>query len=278
VIRFSLRGALGCCFLCGFSIKSCRQFRTQRDDLGFQRVIEHVSDHCQAEVSTSCASFSFRSPDGRKPASRRAAMMIVSRVRGLRPWRAFFSFTTKLPKPRRSTRSLERSASEMVSSIESRIVSVRPLILQFSLRRRQSVAVWSPSQCIQVPCNIAQAGYSATDRDSRRQYARLRSHRAPFTKTVFPAPPDQRLRKPRAVFSHAGEAAYSNSGNNHNWPCRRARLRRQTDTMPIRPEYRAFYGRQWRAYRAVLLGPSRREVQLVRAHRAEVPEPRPQDP
>ncbi len=25
------------------------------------------------------------------------------------------------------------------------------------------------------------------------------------------------------------------------------------DTMPIRPEYRAYYGRQWRAYRAVLL-------------------------
>src|SRR5258708_26470443 len=43
-------------------------------------------------------------------------MVIVSPVRGLRPWRSFLSFTTKLPNPRRSTRSFDRSVSAISSS------------------------------------------------------------------------------------------------------------------------------------------------------------------
>jgi hypothetical protein len=45
------------------------------------------------------ASFSVSSLPGLKLAPRFAAMVIVSPVRGLRPWRSFRSFTTKLPNP-----------------------------------------------------------------------------------------------------------------------------------------------------------------------------------
>src|ERR1035437_6612445 len=50
-------------------------------------------------------------------------MVMVSPVRGLRPCRSFRSFTTKLPNPRSSTRSFERSASAIISRTESTAAS-----------------------------------------------------------------------------------------------------------------------------------------------------------
>src|ERR1039458_4464295 len=70
-----------------------------------------------------CASFSVSSLLGLKPASRLAVMVMVSPVRGLRPWRSFLSFTTKLPNPRRSTRSFARSASAIIARTESTATS-----------------------------------------------------------------------------------------------------------------------------------------------------------
>src|ERR1035437_10938791 len=50
-------------------------------------------------------------------------MMMASPVRGLRPWRSFLSFTTKLPNPRRSTRSFPWSASAIIARTESTATS-----------------------------------------------------------------------------------------------------------------------------------------------------------
>src|ERR1039457_6330270 len=66
-----------------------------------------------------CANFSVSSLLGLKLASRLAAMVMVSPVRGLRPWRSFRSFTTKLPNPRRSTRSFAWSACAIIARTES---------------------------------------------------------------------------------------------------------------------------------------------------------------
>src|ERR1019366_7363195 len=74
-------------------------------------------------AASTCASFSVSSLLGLKPASRFAAMVMVCPVRGLRPWRSFRSFTTKLPKPRRSTRSFACSASAIIARTESTATS-----------------------------------------------------------------------------------------------------------------------------------------------------------
>src|ERR1039457_5431016 len=70
-----------------------------------------------------CANFSVSSLPGLKLASRLAAMVMVSPVRGLRPWRSFRSFTTKLPNPRKSTRSFAWSASAIIARTESTATS-----------------------------------------------------------------------------------------------------------------------------------------------------------
>jgi len=57
-------------------------------------------------------------------AALRAAIWIVSPVLGFRPWRAFLSFTTKLPNPRRSTRSPERKTLPISAKSESTTVSI----------------------------------------------------------------------------------------------------------------------------------------------------------
>src|ERR1035437_9924251 len=50
-------------------------------------------------------------------------MVMVSPVRGLWPWRSFLSFTTKLPNPRKSTRSFPWSASAIIARTESTATS-----------------------------------------------------------------------------------------------------------------------------------------------------------
>src|ERR1017187_580170 len=68
-------------------------------------------------------SLSLSSLPALKLASRLAAIVMVSPVRGLRPCRSFLSFTTKLPNPRRSTRWFAWSASAMVPRTDSSTAS-----------------------------------------------------------------------------------------------------------------------------------------------------------
>ena len=86
---------------------------------------------------------------GLKLASRFARIVMVSPVRGLRPWRSFLSFTTKLPNPRRSTRSFDRSDSAIISRTESTAISTS------ALPNSVAAATFSISCCfvILLECN-----------------------------------------------------------------------------------------------------------------------------
>ena len=66
-------------------------------------------------------SFSFKSLLGLKVTFRVAAMLRASPVAGFRPIRAFVSFTSKLPNPRKSTLSPDAKVSAIVFRIASAI-------------------------------------------------------------------------------------------------------------------------------------------------------------
>jgi hypothetical protein len=66
-------------------------------------------------------SLPFKSLLGLKVAFRVAAMLMASPVPGFRPIRAFVSFTSKLPNPRKSTFSPDARLSATIFRIASRI-------------------------------------------------------------------------------------------------------------------------------------------------------------
>lgn len=93
---------------------------------------------------------------GLNVADLRAAIWIVSPVLGFRPCRAALSFTVKLPKPLRSTRSPDRKALPISPRRESATASTS------LLGRSEAPATASMSCCFVISSILAAAGHFQT--------------------------------------------------------------------------------------------------------------------
>ena len=103
--------------------------------------------------------------------------------RGLRPWRSFLSFTTKLPNPRMSTRSFDRSASAISSRTESSATSTS------AFPNSVLAAIFSINCCLSFFLSFSRFSVG----ENAAAVPRTRQHRWPtapesHTDTQFPSP------------------------------------------------------------------------------------------